>query len=437
MTDADTDPVATFRARLQDLYVQVRRPTYRSLEAHADRDGRALRTSTIGSLLNGPGTPRWDTVETFVRACIRSAQARQVQLGPALVDLDGWHAEYRAMENAVADLADARERIAGRPVPTGRRRRLAVPAQLPADLPRFTGRADHLAQLDKLLPEHQHPGGGGQPTAVVISAIAGTAGVGKTALAVHWAHRVRDRFPDGQLYVNLRGFDPAARPWTRPRPCAASWTRSASRPSGSRPTRTPRPPCTAACWPAGGCWSCWTTPATAEQVRPLLPGTPGCLVLVTSRNQLTGLVAADGAHPLTLDLLTPDEARELLARRLGADRVAAEPDAVDEIDHRVRPAAARPGHRGRPRRRATPAHSRSPRSPASCATPGTAGRARRRRPATDVRAVFSWSYQALTPPPPGCSGCSACTPAPTSAYPAAASLAGLPRATRPAPCWPS
>ena len=69
----------------------------------------------------------------------------------------------------------------------------------------------------------------------------------------------------------------------------------------------------------------------AEQVRPLLPGAPGCLVLVTSRNQLTGLVAADGAHPITLDLLTGDEARELLARRLGADRVAAEPDAVEQI----------------------------------------------------------------------------------------------------------
>src|SRR5215831_2578017 len=85
-------------------------------------------------------------------------------------------------------------------------RRRPVPAQLPADVPGFAGRADQLSRLTKLLD------GGDRPATVVISAIAGTAGVGKTALAVHWAHQVVDRFPDGQLYVNLRGFDPSGTP---------------------------------------------------------------------------------------------------------------------------------------------------------------------------------------------------------------------------------
>jgi hypothetical protein len=209
MADGETDPVVKFRSRLQDLFVQVRRPTYRSLEMHADGDGRALRTSTASDLLNGPGTPRWDTVETFVRACARYAQAHQIRPAAELFDLDRWHAAYRDMENTLSDQAAAREQVAGRPVPT-RRRRLAIPAQLPPDVSTFTGRDHHLAVLHKLLPSHEDPGDTHHTaTAVVISAIDGTAGVGKTALAVHWAHQIRDRFPDGQLYVNLRGFDPS------------------------------------------------------------------------------------------------------------------------------------------------------------------------------------------------------------------------------------
>jgi hypothetical protein len=108
VTDADTDPVTAFRARLQDLFVQVRRPTYRSLETHADQDGRALRTSTASDLLNGPSTPRWDTVETFVRACARYAHAHRIRLAAELLDLDRWHAAYRDMENILSDQAARR-----------------------------------------------------------------------------------------------------------------------------------------------------------------------------------------------------------------------------------------------------------------------------------------------------------------------------------------
>src|SRR5207248_10845903 len=133
-----------------------------------------LRPSTVSNLLSGPGIPRWDTVETFVRACTRHAQAHQIRLAPDLVDLDRWHTAYREMENRLADQAARREQITGRPAPT-RRRRLTVPAHLPADAPAFTGRTEHLANLDKLLANTGNaPSRDGRSATVVISAIGGT-----------------------------------------------------------------------------------------------------------------------------------------------------------------------------------------------------------------------------------------------------------------------
>src|SRR4051812_48251048 len=146
VTDSEADPVAAFRRQLQALFIQVRRPTYRTLEAHADHDGRALRTSTVGTLLNGPVTPRWETVETFVRACARYARAHHIEPAADMFDLDRWHTAYRNVEKALADQAAHRERVAGRAVPT-RRHRLVVPAQLPPDTAAFTGRTQHLARL--------------------------------------------------------------------------------------------------------------------------------------------------------------------------------------------------------------------------------------------------------------------------------------------------
>jgi hypothetical protein len=113
------------------------------------------------------------------------------------------------------DLPAAAAVLAGRPV--------SVPRELPADVAGFTGRAVELAELDLLLTAGAGGEPGGVPGPVLISAVSGTAGVGKTALAVRWAHRVAGEFPDGQLYVNLRGYDPASRyrPPTRwPGSCA-------------------------------------------------------------------------------------------------------------------------------------------------------------------------------------------------------------------------
>jgi DNA-binding SARP family transcriptional activator/tetratricopeptide (TPR) repeat protein/DNA-binding XRE family transcriptional regulator len=200
----------------------------------------------------------------------------------------------------------------------------ATPAQLPADVATFTGRTRQRAELDRLLAP------GGDTTAIVISAIAGTAGVGKTALAVHWAHRVHDRFPNGQLYVNLRGYAPT--PPVRPLEALAGFLHALGVPAEQVPVDLDE---------AAGVYRTLLTgrrmlvlldnARSAEQVRPLLPGSPGCLVLVTSRDRLSGLVAKEGARRLILDVLTPDEAVGLLARILGEERVAAEPRAAREL----------------------------------------------------------------------------------------------------------
>jgi DNA-binding SARP family transcriptional activator/Tfp pilus assembly protein PilF len=229
---------------------------------------------------------------------------------------------HQAMLRGESARAVARDALP--PAKTGALR--AVPAQLPLAAQGFTGRAGELARLDGILAT-----GAERSAAVVISAVSGTAGVGKTALAVHWAHRVADRFPDGQLYVNLRGFDPSGAAVT-PDQAMRGFLDALGVPAQSVPVDLPARVGLYRSLLAGRrVLVVLDNARDADQVRPLLPGSPGCLALVTSRNRLAGLVAAEGAHPLTLDLLSPDEARDLLAHRLGEERVAAEPDAVQEI----------------------------------------------------------------------------------------------------------
>ncbi|NRQ40467.1 transcriptional regulator, partial [Nonomuraea sp. NN258] len=222
--------------------------------------------------------------------------------------------------------------LRGDPVPSAAvvtDRAMPVPAQLPYGLLDFAGRHAELDRLDELCPD-EGPGGG-PARAVVISAIGGMAGVGKTTLAVHWAHRVRDRFPGGQLYVNLRGYDPGGSAMD-----PAEAIRGFLDAFGVPPERVPiglegQAALYRSLLAGRRVLIILDNAENAEQVRPLLPGSPGCLVLVTSRDQLSGLVVAEGAQPLSVGLLTPDEARQLLARRLSQGRVRAESGAVDEI----------------------------------------------------------------------------------------------------------
>ncbi|WP_307782092.1 BTAD domain-containing putative transcriptional regulator [Streptomyces sp. MBT65] len=201
-----------------------------------------------------------------------------------------------------------------------------VPAQLPLEAAGFTGREEELARLEKVLGAGA---GTVRPTAVVVSAVSGTAGVGKTALAVHWAHRARDRFPDGQLYVNLRGYDPE-RPLTAPDALVRFLTAL-----GVSERDIPAEPDDRAARYRTEVADrrmliVLDNAATVEQVRPLLPGTGSCAVLVTSRDSLAGLVAREGAQRLDLDPLPADAARTLLRRLIGP-RAEAEPEAVDTL----------------------------------------------------------------------------------------------------------
>jgi tetratricopeptide (TPR) repeat protein len=194
------------------------------------------------------------------------------------------------------------------------------PAQLPADVSAFAGRAGELARLDKVLADGPANG------TVVISAIAGTAGVGKTALAVRWAHRVRDRFPDGQLHVNLRGY--AQTEPMRPLDALSQFMRALGVPPEAIPTEVDEAAAMYRSTLAGKRVLVLLDNArSADQVRPLLPDDGDCIVLVTSRDQLDQL----GGGRVNLDVLAADEARDLLVRVLGEDRVGAEPEAVDEL----------------------------------------------------------------------------------------------------------
>ena len=285
------------------------------------------------------------------------------------------------------------------------------------------------AALDALLPGPARP-----PTAVVISAVSrhrrGRQDRPGRALGAPGRRPVPRRAAVRQparLRPGRRGR------WTPAEAVRGFLDALGVPPSGSRPAWTRRPALYRSLLAGRRMLVVLDNARDAEQVRPLLPGAPGCLVLVTSRNQLTGLVAAEGAHPLTLDLLTADEARELLARRLGAGPGRRRARGGRRDHRRVRPAAAGAGGRRRPRRRPAPA-SRSPPWPPSCATPrGAPGRARRRRPGHRRPGGVLLVLPGAEPRRRrGCSGCSACTPARTLAAPAAASLAGLPlRRARP------
>ncbi|NUP48827.1 MAG: tetratricopeptide repeat protein [Catenulispora sp.] len=200
-----------------------------------------------------------------------------------------------------------------------------VPAQLPLDVRDFVGRDAELAALDSLLD---------RPGPPAISVVSGTAGVGKTSLAVHWAHRAADAFPDGQLYVNLRGFD-AGGVVTDPSEALRGFLDALGVPPATIPSALAAQAALYRSLLAGKRVLILLDNAhDADQVRPLLPAAPGCLVIVTSRDPLTSLVAAEGADPLALGLLGTSRARDLLVRRLGSDRADSDPVALERITAR-------------------------------------------------------------------------------------------------------
>ncbi|NUU23518.1 MAG: tetratricopeptide repeat protein [Streptomycetaceae bacterium] len=305
-----------------------------------------------------------------------------------------------------------------------------VPRQLPADVPAFTGRVDALAALDEhlLAAETTDPDSADAPR---IALVGGGAGVGKTSLAVHWAHRAAARFPDGQLHVNLRGFDPAGPPVT-PSQAIRGFLDALGVPSARIPADLDGQVGLFRSVVAGRRLLLVLDNARdAEQVRPLLPGARTCVTVVTSRNRLTGLVATDGARPVPVDMFSAAEARQLMTDRLGSAALDRDPAAVDDVIARCGglPLALAIVAARAATDRALPmaALARELRDDGATLDAFAGDDA-----ATDLRAVFSWSYHQLTAPAARVFRLLGLHPGPDISSAAAASTAGLPiRGIRP------
>ncbi|XVV09915.1 tetratricopeptide repeat protein [Actinoplanes sp. CA-131856] len=293
----------------------------------------------------------------------------------------------------------------------------AAVAQLPRRLPGFTGREPEVAAA-LTLPDRE-----------MVGAISGMAGVGKTTFAVHLAHRFADRCPDGQLYLHLRGFGPGAA--MDPAEALVRLLSSLGVPSHQIPADVDSRAALYRSRLAGRrMLLLFDNARDTAQVRPLLPGAPGHVVLVTSRDRLAGLVVSDGARPIALDTFSTGQARDLLAARLGADRIAAEPAAVDKVIGRcgglplalaivAARAATQPG--------LTMAELAAELDAADRLTQLTTG-----DPDSDLRTVFSWSYRVLADGPARLFRLFGLHPGADITVAALASLAGLaPAAVRP------
>lgn len=277
---AGTSTRAEFIEQLRRLKVWAGDPSFQALQRST-----GVPRATLSDALNPrrKRLPVLDVVVALVRGC-----------GGTADDVHEWTVAWRRVKNEQS----------GPAAPTG-------PRQLPARIGGFLGRGDELRRLDALAESTMD----GVPAAIVITAISGTAGVGKTALAVHWAHQVADRFPDGHLYVNLRGYDPG--PAITPEVALDGFLRALGVVASAVP---PDLDGRAAMYRSllydRRALVVLDNAGNVDQVRPLLPGSPGSVVVVTSRGDLPGLVARDGASRLRLDRLRLDDSIRLLARLL-------------------------------------------------------------------------------------------------------------------------
>lgn len=336
--------------------------------------------STLFDALNPrrAGLPALDLVRRLVGAC-----------GGTPDDVAAWTTAWRRIQTQ--DLVRDREpgtadaSASQAPQPT-RSAEQGVPRQLPAVVHRFVGRTADLETLDGLARATAE--------SVRVALITGMAGVGKTTLAVHWAHRVAGRFPDGQLYADLRGFSPvgdAADP--------AETLRGFLTALGVEREKVPlgmgeRIALYRSLLSGRRVLVVLDNAADAGQVRPLLPGGGRCLVLVTSRDRMTGLIASQGAHPIRLGPFSPAEAHDMLRGRIGPERADADPDAVGLVVERC----------GRLPLALAVAAARAAANPelplgsvaAELAAPGRLDALRTGDVATEPRVVLSWSYRRLS-----------------------------------------
>jgi len=350
----------------------------------------------------------------------------QYLTGGTLPPTDRFDALIRLLGAQAAELgalATARDRVEERQ--RGRRRRggdddkATVPRQLPVDVTGFVGRGAELAALDDAA------GPGRRPGDVAIVVLSGIPGVGKTSLAVNWAHRVARHFPDGQLYVNLHGFDETQ--VMSPTDALGRFLEALGIPATELPVdEEGRAALFRSTLADRRVLVLLDNARDADHVRRLLPATEGSVAVVTSRNQLVGLVATHAATPLTVEPLPHDDAERLLSHRLGSQRTVAEPEAVGRIIDRcgrlplaLAIVAAQARIRGPQFRLGTFADQLADPATHLDAFAGLDA-------ATDIRRVFSWSRDALTADAARLLRFVGLHSGPHITVPAAASLAGVP-----------
>jgi len=323
VTSART-PLGRLCADLARLREQAGGPPIRDLARQV-----GLGKSQVAAILSGRirRLPPWSVVRAMVEGCYRYAAGHGRT--PALSITGGleeyWRPRYALVEHehgqnaaeppgeggGAAGTGEA-DPVGGRPAP--------VPRQLPRPALGVVGRAAELADLTRAA---------GSGAGLLL--VTGTAGVGKTTLALAWAYQLADRFPHGQLYVTLRGFDPD-RPAVSPPQALRILLAGLGVPARDLPSGFDAQVGRYRSLLAGRRVLVVLDDARdAAQVRPLLPGPGPAVALVASRGELSGLVAGEGGYPLALPPLSPGYARELLVARLGPDRVAAEPAAVDRL----------------------------------------------------------------------------------------------------------
>ena len=352
------EALARFVGELKRLRQLAGAPSLNTLVAISASLRQPLARSTLSDKLTAKSLPDWPFVVAFVNACLGHADQAGIRLPAELTDLSRWDAEHWQLLR-IADAARTENRLGtaahiqlgqrsggtsppAQPGPAGPIDQV-TPRQLPAAVPSFVGRRAALARLAALLPA------GASTATVPIVLISGMAGVGKTTLAVRYAHQVADRFPDGQLYVNLRGYD-ATGPAANPAEVLREFLEALGMPAQRVPVGLDARSGLFRSLLAGRqVLVLLDNAGDADQVRPLLPSSPGCLALITSRGHLPGLVTIEG---------TPDRPRPAVSD--GGVRVAdpaarhgsrGERAGGSEPDHRrCGGTTTRAGHRGEPGR---------------------------------------------------------------------------------------
>ncbi len=355
---------------------------------------------------------------------VRDRLAEELGIDPS-AELTNIHQQVLAMDPALDGPAEPPKAQAAPVSPLARE--APAPAQVPPEAAGFVGRTEELCWLRTMLPARETDQDADQAAAVsgepAVAIVTGTAGVGKTTLAIRFARQAAAHFPDGQLYANLRGFDPSGAP-AEPETALRGFFEALGVPATRVPASLEQQTALFRSMLDGKRMLLLLDNArSTEQVRPLLPASPGCMVVITSRTQLTGLVAAEGARPLPLDLLSAADASELLTHRMGPERVAAEPAAAAElVEQSARlplalsvtcaRAVTRPG---------------APLADLAAELRDARGRLDALETddvTTDLRAVFSWSYQRLSDRAARMFRLFGLHPGPDISAAAAASLAG-------------